>query len=76
MNIEMFIQIVNLYLLILQFEFISGKQIKMLRISFSTQILANSFGKHCQSDSDCDQHQKCLNNLCHCNKVERRFWTG
>ncbi|CAF3459970.1 unnamed protein product [Rotaria sp. Silwood1] len=39
-------------------------------------IRATSYGAFCNSDSDCDRHQKCSSKLCLCNPDERRFWTG
>ncbi|CAF3451111.1 unnamed protein product [Rotaria sp. Silwood1] len=39
-------------------------------------IRATRYGAFCNSDSDCDRHQKCSSKLCLCNPDERRFWTG
>ncbi|CAF3822383.1 unnamed protein product [Rotaria sordida] len=60
MNMNMFIKKIILSLFIFQFPVIS----------------ASRYGAFCNSDSDCDQYQTCLNKLCLCNLNERRFWTG
>jgi hypothetical protein len=75
----MFIQLTLLHFFLLQFLYISGKYIQ-LNLNFFYDLfkskLASRYGTYCTSDSDCDQHQKCLEGTCRCNIGERRFWTG
>jgi len=76
MNINIFIQLI-LLLILFQFLYISGKYIELnLNFFYYLFKLANRYGAYCGSDSDCDQHQKCLGRACRCNIDERRFWTG
>lgn len=75
----MFIQLILLPLLLLfQLLSISGKI--YLKFSFiylfSFKLAEQTYDKYCDSDSNCNQHQKCLNKVCRCNIGERRFWTG
>jgi hypothetical protein len=73
---NMFIQLIILPLLLFQFPYILGRYILNQVFLHDLFKLGNTYGAYCSSDSDCDQHQKCLNRACRCNTDERRFWTG